>query len=309
MSDAQAPQNRYKADLREIRFLLFEQFKLAELLGQAPYEDVGARTRSRMVARRDVQVRAARSLGPLNAVGDRVGCRIEDGAVEDAARLQGRVGEASTRPGWKSVSVAAELGGQGAPRHALQVLVEEMLSRRQRRRSYMYPGLALRRGRGHRALRHAGAAQAVPAQPMFAGKWGGTMCLTEPQAGSDVGSARTTREAARTASYRIRGTKIFISGGDHDLRGEHRAPRARARRRRAAGHQGPPRSSSCPKIARRTTTARSAGPTTSPSARIEHKMGINGSATCVLNFGESDACVGELGRRRASTRACRRCSR
>ena len=143
---------------------------------------------------------------------------------------------------------------------------------------------------------------------MFNGKWGGTMCLTEPHAGTDVGSATHDRDAsAPTARYNIQGTKIFISGGDHDL-AENIIHLVLARIDGApAGTKGLSLFI-VPKL--RVNADGTLGErTTSRSARIEHKMGINGSATCVLNFGENDDCIGELVGTRRATRACRRCSR
>jgi hypothetical protein len=125
---------------------------------------------------------------------------------------------------------------------------------------------------------------------MFGGAWGGTMCLTEPQAGSDVGSAKTTASRNPDGSYSIRGTKIFISGGDHDLAGNvvHLV---------LARVDGAPAGTKgltlfiVPKI-----RANDAGVLGEPNdvtvANIEHKMGINGSATCILNFGDAGKCIG-----------------
>src|SRR5262249_27879024 len=117
-------------------------------------------------------------------------------------------------------------------------------------------------------------------------------CLTEPQAGSDVGSARTTAKKLPDGTYSIRGTKIFISAGDSDLT-ENVVHMVLARVDGA-----PPGTKGLslfivPKI--RIQPDGSLGqPTDVTVGAIEHKMGINGSCTCVLNFGENDGCVGEL---------------
>ena len=119
------------------------------------------------------------------------------------------------------------------------------------------------------------------------------MCLTEPHAGSDVGSAKTQRAAAgQTASYTIKGTKVFISGGDHDL-ADNIVHLVLARVEGA-----PPGTKGLslfivPK--NRISADGTVGASNDVSVgSIEHKMGINGSATCVLNFGENDGCEGEL---------------
>ena len=124
---------------------------------------------------------------------------------------------------------------------------------------------------------------------MFDGRWGGTMCLTEPHAGSDVGAAKHTGQDTPTATYtRSPGTKIFISAGDHDL-AENIIHLVLARVEGA-----PPGTKGLslfivPQGPGQRRTAAWASRTTSRPASIEHKMGINGSATCVLNFGENDA--------------------
>ncbi len=127
---------------------------------------------------------------------------------------------------------------------------------------------------------------------MSSGTWGGTMCLTEPHAGSDVGASRTTATKQADGRYLIRGTKIFISGGDHDL-ADNIVHLALARVEGA-----PPGTKGLslfiiPKI--RINEGGSLGERNDVLVGpIEHKMGINGSSTCVLNFGESDGCLGEL---------------
>ena len=286
MSTAHPAQNRYKADLREMRFLLFEQFKLGEVLGQAPYEAWGQDEVSMVLD--EAYKFVCEVLGPLNAGGDREGCRLEGGSVKTPTGFKGawdKIYEA----GWKVLGVSPEHDGQGAPA-ALTILVEEMLSGANTAFS-MYPGLAY------------GASEVIsifgtPAQrerychAMFHGKWGGTMCLTEPQAGSDVGSARTTAKKRADGSYDIRGTKIFISGGDQDLT-ENIVHLVLARVEGA-----PPGTKGLSLFVVPKVRIGEGGALGEPNdvlvGTIEHKMGINGSCTCVLNFGENDGCIGEL---------------
>jgi alkylation response protein AidB-like acyl-CoA dehydrogenase len=286
VSNAQAAQNRYKASLREMRFLLFEQFKLGEVLGQPPFESWGP-DEVNMILDSAYEF-ATDVLGPLNPVGDRTGCRLENGAVITPPGFK-EAWNKLYEAGWKTLAPAPEHGGQGAPA-SLYILVEELQSGANAA-FMMYPGLA------------NGAAEVItifgtPAQRerylhnMIHGKWGGTMCLTEPQAGSDVGSARTTAKKRADGTYEIRGTKIFISGGDHDL-AENIIHLVLARVDGA-----PPGTKGLslfvvPKI--RINEDGSLGqPNDVNVGSIEHKMGINGSSTCVLNFGENDGCIGEL---------------
>ncbi len=276
--------NRYKADLRELQFLLFEQFRLQELLGKAPFENWGEEEIRSTLSECYRWVREV--IGPLNAPADAQGCRIDDGRVKTPTGFQD-AWKKLYEAGWKAIAVDPEYGGAGAP-HALQVLIEEMISGANTAFA-MYPGLAF------------GAAEVIesfgtPEQKhlycgrMFGGQWGGTMCLTEPQAGSDVGSAKTTASRNPDGSYVIRGTKLFISGGDHDL-AENIIHLVLARVDGApAGTKGLTLFI-VPRI--RPSADGSLGEFNDVDvANIEHKMGINGSATCMLNFGDNGACLG-----------------
>jgi alkylation response protein AidB-like acyl-CoA dehydrogenase len=279
-------QNKYKADLREFSFLLFEQFGMRDILGKEPFAAWGE-DEVRMVLDETYKF-ATEVLGPLNAVGDREGCKIVDGRVITPTGFK-EAWKKLYAAGWRQLSGSEEFGGQGAPR-TLQVLVEELFSG-SNVAFMMYPGLAL------------GAAEliehcATPEQrklfctQMYAGKWGGTMCLTEPHAGSDVGAARTTATAVGDGTYKIKGTKIFISGGDHDC-AENIIHLVLAR---IDGAEPGTKGLSLfivPRI--RTDASGKLGKLNDVKvASIEHKMGINGSATCVLTFGDDDDCIGEL---------------
>ena len=276
--------NRYRADLREFQFLLFEQFKLGDLLGKAPYEAWGAEEVKSSLA--ECYRFAREVLGPLNVVGDMQGCRLENGHVITPTGFKD-AWKKLYEAGWKSISVPAELGGAGAPR-TLQILIEEILSGANAAFN-MYSGLAY------------GAAEVIEqfgtpeqkknfAENMFGGKWGGTMCLTEPHAGTDVGSAKTSATRNADGSYAVRGTKIYISGGDHDL-AENIIHLVLARVEGApAGTKGLTLFI-VPKLAIKADGSLGESNDVSVGA-LEHKMGINGSATCVLNFGDNGKCIG-----------------
>ncbi len=278
--------NWYKADLRELSFVLLEQFRLGELLGKAPY-DVWGEDEAKAVL--DAAYRFAREvLGPLNASGDREGCRIEGGQVRTPKGF-GDAWKQLYENGFKALGVSTDHGGQGAPQ-ALVVLVEELLSGANPAFN-MYPGLAF--GAAETIVECGTPEQARRyAVKMLDGTWGGTMCLTEPHAGSDVGSAKTSAKRLGNGKYAIKGTKVFISGGDHDL-AENIVHLVLARVDGA-----PPGTKGLslfivPK--KRIDASGKVGASNDVAvASIEHKMGINGSATAVLNFGENDACEGEL---------------
>ncbi|MBL8939577.1 MAG: acyl-CoA dehydrogenase [Archangium sp.] len=278
--------NRYKADLRELQFVLFEQFGFKDIAGKGPYESWDEETAKSIL--KETYRFASEVLGPLNSSGDREGCKLVDGSVvtpkgyKDAWK---KLFEA----GLKQISVPAEFGGQGAPM-ALYALIEEITSGANTAFN-MYSGLSW------------GAAEVIAdcgtehqkkhfAEKMFNGQWGGTMCLTEAHAGSDVGSATTKAVKQADGRYKISGTKIFISAGDSDLV-ENVVHLVLARIEGApAGTKG----LSLFIVPKRTVNADgSAGALNDVQvASIEHKLGINSSATCVLNFGENGECFGEL---------------
>lgn len=277
----ESTQNWYRPDLRDIRFVLFEQFRLGELLGKGKFADWGQEEVNSVLGE---AVRYATEVaGPLNAVGDRHGCRLENGRVHAPPGFAAgyrRIYEA----GLKSISVTPEFGGAAGPK-ALALLVTEITAGANEALD-MYAGLTL------------GAAEVIEAfgtpeqkerycEKMFSGVWAGTMCLTEPQAGSDVGEAATVAVRQPDGTYSIRGTKIFISGGDHDLT-ENIVHMVLAR------VEGAPAGTKGLSLFIVPKNRADGGANDVAVASIEHKMGLNGSATCVLNFGEHDGCRGEL---------------
>ncbi|ATB40617.1 acyl-CoA dehydrogenase [Cystobacter fuscus] len=278
--------NTYKIDLRELYFTLFEQFGFGQVAGQAPFDAWGPDEAKAVL---EQTYRFAKDvLGPLNASGDREGCRVENGSVITPKGFKD-AWKGVYEQGFKSISASPDHGGQGGPM-MLSVLVEEILSGANSAFN-MYPGLAY------------GAAELVaecgtPEQKklyverMLNGTWGGTMCLTEPQAGSDVGAAKSTARKNADGTYNIRGTKIFISGGDHDL-AENVIHLVLARIDGAVPGTKGLSLFIVPKI-RVKPDGSLQGSNDVTLGSIEHKMGIRASATCVLNFGENDGCVGEL---------------
>jgi alkylation response protein AidB-like acyl-CoA dehydrogenase len=276
--------NRYKADLREYFFLLFEQFKLGHILGRPPFSAWGEEEVRATLAECYRWVKDV--TGPLNALGDAQGCTLRDGHVTTPDGFKGawtKLFEA----GWKTIAIDEEYGGAGAPR-AVQVLVEELLSGSNTAFN-MYPALGV------------GAAEVIEAfgtleqkslycSRMFGGHWGGTMCLTEANAGSDVGAALSSAKKNPDGTYFVRGTKVFISGGDHDL-AENLVHLVLARVEGApAGTKGLTLFI-IPKI-RVNEDASLGEPNDVKVTAIEHKMGINGSATCALSFGDEGQCLG-----------------
>jgi alkylation response protein AidB-like acyl-CoA dehydrogenase len=276
------PINRYKADLRDYKFLLFEQFRLQEILGKAPYEDWDQDAVEMVMS--EAYKWSCDVLGPLHRAGDLHGCKLENGKVTTPPGFK-QAFKALHEAGWASLAVPSEYGGQQGP-FTLHTMVQEFLSGANTAFT-MYPGLTL------------GAAEVIQAhgtdeqkqrycEKLFSGKFGGTMCLTEPEAGSDVGASTTRAIRLGDGKYKISGTKIFITGGDHDLT-ENILHLVLARTSDAPGGT---RGLSLFIVARDRLDGSGSNDVT--VAGIEHKMGINGSATCMLNFGENDGCIGEL---------------
>ncbi|MCC6213590.1 MAG: acyl-CoA dehydrogenase [Polyangiaceae bacterium] len=278
--------NRYKADLRELDFVLFEQFGLADLLGQEPFADWGVeevRATLQEVYRFSQEV-----TGPLNAVGDAQGCRLVEGQVRTPDGFK-EAWEKLYAAGLKLLKAPVEHGGTGAPA-SLAAIANELASGSNTAFD-MYPGLTLGAadlieefGTPEQKARYCGN--------MFTGVWAGTMCLTEPAAGSDVGAAATTATPNGDGTYTISGTKLFISGGDQDIT-ENIVHMVLART------PGAPKGTKglslfiVPK--RRVNADGSSGePNDVKCIGLEHKMGINGSATAMLQFGEDGGCRGEL---------------
>src|SRR5271157_1374508 len=150
---------------------------------------------------------------PLNASGDIEGCHLENGVVRTPAGFK-EAYDAFNEAGWGAVGAPPEFGGQGLP-HAITHLIEEMICGCNLSFG-MYPGLT--QG-ACRALEKHGSEElkALYLPKMVSGEWSGTMCLTEPHCGTDLGLLRTKAVPQADGSYKITGSKIFISAGEQDL--------------------------------------------------------------------------------------------
>ncbi|MEZ4362038.1 MAG: acyl-CoA dehydrogenase [Kofleriaceae bacterium] len=275
------PINRYKANLRDFQFVLFEQFGLQELLGQAPFEDWGREEVETVLE--EVYGWVQKYLGPYSAIGDREGCRVEDGSVKVPTGFK-EAWKALYEAGWRGLAMDPKFGGQSGP-FSLSIVAEEMMCGANTAFN-MYP--ALTHGASEVIVAFGTQAQQdTYVTKMSDGSWGGTMCLTEPHAGSDVGSAMTKATRRPDGKYNIQGTKIYITAGDHDM-AENIIHLVLARTPDApAGTKGLSLFI-VPKLRPDGTSNHVA------VGSIEHKMGIKASATCVLNFGENGDCIGEV---------------
>jgi alkylation response protein AidB-like acyl-CoA dehydrogenase len=227
---------------------------------------------------------AAEVIAPLNRTGDLEGCtRHADGSVTTPTGFP-QAYRAYAESGWGTLALPEEIGGQGMP-HVLATVVEEYLNSACHAFN-MYPGLthgavAALRATGSEELK----ARYLP--QLVSGEWLGTMALTEAHCGTDLGLIRTRAEPQDDGSYRISGEKVFCSGGEHDLT-ENIVHLVLAK---VPGSPEGSRGISLflvPKVLPDGTR----NPATCGS--IEHKMGVHGSATCVMNFdGATGWLVGE----------------
>jgi alkylation response protein AidB-like acyl-CoA dehydrogenase len=220
-----------------------------------------------------------RVLQPLNQSGDQEGCaRHEDGRVTAPKGFKEAYRQYATG-GWMGISAPTEYGGQGLP-GLLTVVVNEFMSSANMAFA-MYPGLT--QGALTTILIHGTSEQKARYVPkMVEGSWTGTMNLTEPHCGTDLGLLRTKAERQADGSYRITGTKIFISAGEHDL-AENIVHLVLARIEGAPSGIRGVSMFIVPKILPDPDGSLGARNAVSCGA-IERKMGIHGNATCVMNY-------------------------
>ena len=273
--------SHYNAPLENMNFVLFDVLNAGQLAELPRFEDA---TEDMFKAVMDEAAKLAeRVMLPVNATGDKEGCQFnpEDFSVKTPngfkeAYQQYREG------GWSGLSASPDFGGQGLP-HLLKMIVDEMVCSTNLSLG-MYPGLS------HGAIdcltQHGSEyLQSIYLPKLVSGEWTGTMCLTEPQCGTDLGLMSTKAEPSVDShyegeTYKISGTKVWITGGENDLVDNicHLV---------LAKLPGAPNSSKgislflVPKVLPDGTRNKAF------CGGLEHKMGIKGSATCVMNFEEA----------------------
>jgi alkylation response protein AidB-like acyl-CoA dehydrogenase len=230
---------------------------------------------------------AAEVLAPINASGDRQGCTCKDGVVTTAAGFR-EAYAAFCDNGWHAMPVGAEFGGQGLPT-VISAAVKEMCESANMAFS-LCPTLTI--GAVEAIARHGSEALKQRFLPqMVEGKWTGTMNLTEPQAGSDLAAVRT-KAVPDGDAYRIRGTKIFITWGEHDMT-ENIVHLVLARLPDAPEGVKGISLYLVPKYLVNDDGSLGAR-NDLVCASIEHKMGIHASSTAVMAFGEKEGAIGYL---------------
>ncbi len=277
----------YKAPVRDTRFVVNEVLKL-ENYGNLPgFGSASADIVDAVIEEGGKFV--AEVLAPLNASGDRQGCtRHADGTVTTPDGFK-QAYDLFREAGWGTLSAPEEFGGQGLP-HVLGFVMEEFLCSANQAFA-MYPGLTA----GAVAAIRAKAAPELQAKylpKMISGEWTGTMNLTEPHCGTDLGLIRTRAVPQTGGSYAITGTKIFISAGEHDLV-ENIVHLVLAKTPDAPDSSKGISLFIVPKFLVGDDGSLGARNAVSCGA-IEHKMGIHGNATCVMNYdGATGWLVGE----------------
>ena len=259
----------------DMAFLLMEVLQApAQLLALAPYAELDADLLHQVLDESAKFV--GEVVAPLNRVGDEVGAQWQGGKVTMPPGFRDAY-QAFWQSGWPALACAPEVGGQGLPA-ALEATLYEMLSAANHGWT-MAPGLL---HGAYECLKHHGSTElkAQYLEKIATGEWLATMCLTEPHAGSDLGLVATRAIPQADGSYQLAGTKIFISGGEHDLSDNivhlvlARLPDAPPGPKGLSLFLVPkfyPDGSRSPVVCE----------------RIEEKMGLHGSPTCVMRFDEA----------------------
>jgi acyl-CoA dehydrogenase len=277
----------YKAPLEDVSFLLNAVFQIDRYNNLPGFSDASADVREAILA--EAAKLSEEVLQPLNRIGDLEGCtRHDDGRVTTPKGFKEAFKQVA-EGGWLGLSAPAEYGGQGLPVTLSQTVTEFQSSANMA--FSMYGGLTM--GATAALIVHGKPEQKTMFVPkMVAGQWTGTMNLTEPQCGTDLGLLRTKAAKQADGSYKITGTKIFISAGEHDLT-ENIIHLVLARIEGApAGIKGVSLFV-VPKVLVNADGSLGAHNGVSCGS-IEHKMGIHGNSTCVMNYdGATGWLIGE----------------
>ncbi|TDO98819.1 acyl-CoA dehydrogenase C-terminal domain-containing protein [Marinomonas balearica] len=267
----------YKAPLRDIKFVTEEILDIESHYANLPGAEEATPDMVSAILEEGAKF-AERVVSPLNRIGDEQGCTFNNGEVTTPEGFK-EAYQQYVEGGWPSLSHEESVGGQGLP-ESLGMLVTEMVATSNWSWS-MYPGLS--HGAMNTLEQHGTDEQKQTyLTKLVTGEWTGTMCLTEPHCGTDLGMLKTKADPADDGSYSISGTKIFISAGEHDMAENiihivlARLPDAPAGTKGISLFIVPKFNvSESGDVADRNAVS---------CGSIEHKMGIHGNATCVMNF-------------------------
>jgi alkylation response protein AidB-like acyl-CoA dehydrogenase len=274
------------ADRRDVDFVLYEQFDAEALCRHEAYADFNRKTFDLIID--EARQLAIKEILPTLAEGDRAGLKFEDGRVRvpDCFR---RPYKLFTEGEWTALTANPELGGQGMP-----FLVSQAVSDYQLGANYAFTLFGFGCVGAGEMIEIFGTEEQkrLFLKKMYTGQWAGTMVLTEPEAGSDVGALTTSARQQPDGTYLISGNKIFISGGEHDLTENIIHPVLARIEGAPAGTKGISLFI-VPKI-----WVNPDGTLGEPNdvvcTGIEEKMGIHASPTCSLSFGSKGQCRGLL---------------
>jgi alkylation response protein AidB-like acyl-CoA dehydrogenase len=201
----------YNAPVKDMKFVLHELWDASELSTYEGYEDASPEVIDAMLE--EAAKFMKNELLPLNQTGDREGCTLENGVVRTPTGFK-EAYDKYCENGFTSLSTDPKYGGTGLP-HTVEFMVQEMVVSTNMAFG-MYPGLS--HGCYNAIYLHGSEEQKDQYLPKLnTGEWSGTMCLTEPHCGTDLGMIKTKAEPKGDGSFAISGQKIFISAGEHDL--------------------------------------------------------------------------------------------
>ncbi len=272
-------------DERDQKFVLFEMLEIDKLCENEKYADFSRDTFEMILT--EAQKLGTEEIMPTLSESDKEGCSLINGQVH-VPKCFHRPYKLFCESGWNCMSFPAEHGGQGLP-FIMRIAAHDWFMYNFAFASY--PGLG--EGAAHLIETYGSEEQKHKYLPnMLSGKWGGSMALTEPGAGSDVGNLSTKAVKQPDGTYKLQGTKIFITGGDQDLTENIIHPVLARIEGDPAGTKGisifiVPKYivNADGTLGRRNDFE---------IAKIEEKMGIHGSSTCLINFGDNNDCFGEL---------------
>ena len=274
------------ADRRDQDFVLHEVLNVAQFSESEMYRDFTKRTIDMVLS--EARKFAVNEILPTQKRGDEEGVRLEKGQVKVPPSFH-KPYRLFCENGWVAMVEAPDVGGQGLP-HTVSLACGELFTGANCA-FLMYPGLT--RGCGSIIARLGSDRQkALFLRKLYSGEWGGTMCLTEANAGTDVGALESVATLHDDGIYRIAGTKIFISGGDSDLVPNVIHPVLA----RIDGSPAGTRGISLFIVPKFWVEEDGSFPTDNDVVitGVEHKMGIHGNATCSIVFGGQGRCRGSL---------------
>ena len=274
------------ADRRDVDFVLHEQFRAGDLAKHEKYAEFNRKTIDLIVT--EARNFALKELLPINKEGDEIGVTFDAGKVSVPESFH-RAYKLLKEGEWIAMAEDVEVGGQGMP-HLVERAASDFLLGANFA-FMLYSGLT--HGAGKLVETFGSQAQKdMYLKKLYSGEWSGTMLLTEPEAGSDVGALTTSAVKNPDGTYSLSGSKIFISGGEHDMTENIVHPVLARIEGAPAGTKG---------ITLFLAPKYLVNPDGSLGefndvvcTGIEEKMGIHGSATCSLTLGGKGKCVGEL---------------